>query len=60
MQPLKKLALRKETLTELGTDDLLAIVGGEPPQPTPPIYTPTTKCTGVYPTLPVTYCIQTG
>lgn len=57
MAPLKTLVLRNETLTELATDELLAVVGGVPPQPTPPAYTPTFRCTGVYPTLPVQYCL---
>lgn len=55
--PYKKLVLSKETLTELGTDDLLAVVGGVPPQPTPPIYSPTHNCT--VPTLPVQVCFVT-
>ncbi|HEV2889034.1 MAG TPA: hypothetical protein VGX28_01525 [Frankiaceae bacterium] len=39
----RTLTLRRETLTELGTD-LLAVVGGNTggPQPTPPVYAPRT------------------
>jgi hypothetical protein len=35
------LRLRKESLTELSPTDLDFVVGGMPPQPTPPIYAPT-------------------
>ena len=38
------LRLRKDTLTELSTDELDFVVGGVPPQPTPPIYVLTHEC----------------
>ena len=40
----RSLTLRRETLTELGTDALAAIAAGNGsgPQPTPPIYAPRT------------------
>lgn len=38
------LRLRKETLTELSSDELDLVVGGVPPQPTPPIYGITHYC----------------
>jgi hypothetical protein len=60
MKPSRKLALAKETLTELTPEDLGAVVGGTPPEPTPPIYAPTSRCTGVYPTLPIRDCVQVG
>lgn len=58
----RKLALKKATLTELGTDDLRDIAGGNEtgPQPTPPVYAPTYQCTGNYLTLPVQRCLQQG
>lgn len=41
----RTLRLRRETLTELGTDALATIAGGDGPtgpQPTPPVYAPRT------------------
>jgi len=40
----RSLTLRRETLTELGTDALAAVAGagGGGPEPTPPIYAPRT------------------
>lgn len=43
----RSLRLRRETLTELSSDELVLVVGGEPtqpPQPTPPIFAPTHNC----------------
>ncbi len=45
-----KLTLTKHTLTELSTDELGQIVGGQPP-------TLDGCLTGVYPTLPVQQCL---
>jgi hypothetical protein len=57
---MRKLVLKKTTLAELTTDELLAVAGGSPTEPTPPFYTPTYQCTGVYPTIPLDHCIQQG
>jgi hypothetical protein len=59
---MRKLVLKKSTLAELSTDELLTVVGGEPtgPQPTPPIYAITYQCTGYYLTIPIDHCLQQG
>lgn len=44
---LKRLSLRRETLTPLTTEEMAALAGGRPtdPQPTPPQYVVTYTCT---------------
>ena len=38
MHDFTKLELSTETLRELSPDELSAVAGGVPPQPTPPVY----------------------
>ena len=43
----RTLSLKRETLTDLTTAELAYIAGGDPtgPQPTPPVYVLTYRCT---------------
>ena len=40
----RTLRLNREALTELTANDLESVVGGYPPEPTPPIYRITYTC----------------
>jgi hypothetical protein len=62
MKPLKTLALKKDTLTELGTDELSAVVGGLPTGLSVTTQDTSTLVlcdnTGYYLTLPLDGCIR--
>jgi hypothetical protein len=61
MKPLKTLVLKKDTLTELGTDELSAVVGALPTgltSTTDPSAILHCDGTGLYLTLPLDGCIH--
>jgi hypothetical protein len=55
-EPVRRLTLHKDTLTELSTGDLSAVVGGDI---TTVLLPSLQHCpvSGAYPTLPVIYCV---
>jgi hypothetical protein len=62
MKPLKKLALKKDTLAELGTDELRGVVGGIPTGLSVTTQDTSTLVlcnnTGYYLTIPIDGCIH--